>query len=149
MSFDPRPRPDPRRPDPVALVWVVGVALALIAYAVGPDRLVASVIDGFQRASWYFDQLFHNLTAAMREGLRAAAIGFYGAFVGLTLIALRRRAPGLGSLVVVSVIFLLLVWGAANDSMAANARWLAALLLAAGAAFGATRRLGRPGPPRG
>jgi hypothetical protein len=128
------------------LAWIAGLALAALAYAVGPDRLIAGALDGFQRASWYFDRLAHSLTAAMREGLRAITIGLYGTFVALSLVGMRRRAHGPGGLIVVTIVFLLLVWGAGGDRPAANARWATALVVAALAALNATRRLARPCP---
>ena len=131
----------------MALVWLAGAALAVLAYAVGPDRVVTIAFDAFHRASFYLDQLIHNLTAATLEVLRAAAIGLFAVFVGLSLLAIRRHANGVAGLIVVAIIFLLLVWGAEGDNPAANLRWAAALLLAALAALGATRRLGRPPLP--
>ena len=149
MLFDPRFRPAPRRPDPVALIWIAGLTLAVLAYAIGPDRLVAHVLDTLQQASWYLDQLVHNFTLATLEGLRAVAIGLYGTYVGLSLLAIRRQTHGPGGLIVVSVIFLLLVWGAEGTHPSANARWAAALVVAALAALSATRRLVmRLGPRR-
>ncbi len=149
MFSDPRSRPDPRRPDPVALVWIAGVAIAVVAYAVGPDRVVAGAFEVFHQASWYVDELVHNLTTATLAALRAVAIGLFGVFVGLSLLAMRRQAHGPGGLIVVAIAFLLLVWGAEGDNPAANMRWAVALIVAAAASLGATRRLGRrPGPPR-
>ena len=147
MLPDPRFRPAPRRPDPVALVWLAGAALAVLAYTLGPDRLVASVLDAAQQASWYTDHLIHNLTLTTLTGLRAAAIGLYGTYVGLSLLAMRRGQRGSFGLVLLSFVFGLLVWGAEGDHPAANARWVAALLLAALAALGATSRLARRPPP--
>ncbi len=150
MSGDPRFSPERRRPDAVALVWLAGAALAVLAYAVGPDRVVAVTFDAFHWASFYLDQLVHNLTTATLEALRAAAIGLFAVFVGLSLLAIRRGAQGPGGLIVVAIIFLLLVWGAEGTNPAANLRWALALLLAALAALGATRRMtSPPGPPRG
>ncbi len=147
MLPDPRFRPAPRRPDPVAMVWLAGAALAVLAYSLGPDRLVANALDAVQQASWYADHLIHNLTLATLMALRAAAIGLYGTYVGLSLLALRRGGQGAGGLIMVTLIFGLLVWGAEGDHPAANARWVAALVLAALAALGATGRLARRPPP--
>ncbi len=147
MLGDPRYPPERRRPDAVALVWLAGAALAVAAYAVGPDRVVAIAFDAFHRASYYLDLLVHNLTAATLEALRATAIGLFAVFVGLSLLAIRRGTGGPGGLIVVAVIFLLLVWGAVGDNPAANLRWAVALLLAALSALGATSRLSRPPRP--
>lgn len=148
MRPDPSFRPSPPRLDPVALAWIAGLALAVAAYVIGPERLVSRVLDASQQAIWYIDELVHSLTTATFKVLRALAIGLYGTFVGLTLLAIRRRADGAGGLIVVSIIFLLLVWGAEGDHPGANARWALALLVAALAALNATNRLARRPPPR-
>ena len=149
MSSHPPFPPAPRKPDPVALVWIAGVALAVAAYAIGPERVVQSAFAVFHQISWYVDQLVHNLTAATLRALRAVAIGLFGVFVGLSLLAIHRRATGPGGLIVVAVVFLLLVWGAEGDHPTANLRWAVALIVAALAALGATQRLARPRrPPR-
>lgn len=148
MFSDPRLPSDRRRPDAVTLVWLAGAALAIVAYAVGPDRLVAGAFDVFNQVSWYVDWLIHNLTTATLSALRAAAIGLFGVYVGLSLLAINRRGHGMVGLLVVTVVFLGLVWGAEGDYPAANLRWAVALVIAALSAFGATRRLGRPPAPR-
>jgi hypothetical protein len=149
MLPDPRFRPAPPRPDPVALVWIAGLALAAAAYAIGPDRLISIALDFFEQTGWYVDRLVHNLSSAAREVLRALAIGLYGTFLGLSVLAMRRHAQGQGpgGLIVVTIIFLLLVWGAQGDDAISNLRWAAALLLAALASVSATRRLTHPPPP--
>ncbi len=143
MHSDPRFRPAPRRPDPVALVWIAGAALAVAAYAIGPDRLVSGAFDVFNQASWYVDHLVHNLTTSVMQALRAVAIGLFGVFVGLSLLAMRRHGRGAGELIGVAIAFLLLVWGADGGGPVANARWALALLVAALSALGVTRRLAR------
>ena len=147
MSFEPRPAQ--RRPDVVVLVWIAGIVLAAIAYVVGPDRLVAGALDGFVHFGAYLDALVHNFTLSTLQGLRAVAIGLYGTYVGLSLLAMRRGAQGPGGLIVVTIACLLLVWGADGADPVANARWAAALIIAALSALGATRRLtAPPRPPR-
>lgn len=150
MAPDPRFRPAlPRRPDSVALVWLAGIALAAVAYAVGPNRLVSGLLDGFQHVAAYVDAIVHNFTLATIQGLRAVAIGLYGTYAGLALLAMRRGRQGPGGLILVTLVCLLLVWGADGTSPGANARWAAALIIAAISALGATRRLTvPPGPGR-
>jgi hypothetical protein len=140
---DSRLRSPTRRPDPVTLAWIGGIVLAVLAYAVGPEHVVSVALDAVQRASWYADELVHRLSSATIAAMRAVAIGLYGTFVILSLMALRRGAPAIGSLVVITLLFLLLVWGAEGSGAGANLRWLIALALAALAALNATRRLGR------
>jgi hypothetical protein len=139
----PAPRPPPRRPDPVALVWIGGIALAALAYVLGPDHVVASVLAAIDRAGWAVSELIGNLTAAAFEAMRAAAIGLLGVFVALSVLAIRRDRRGHAGLIVLTVVFILLVWGANGDTPAANTRWLLALALAALGAVAATNRLAR------
>jgi hypothetical protein len=143
MSYDPR-----SRPDPIALVWIGGIVLAVLAFVMGPTHLVSEALDALQRAAWYVDDLVRSLGDITINLERAVAIGLYGTFLGLSLLALHRGAPALGGLIVVSIVFLLLVWGAEGPGAGANLRWAAALVLAALAALSITRRLAaRPPPP--
>jgi len=150
--FMPPPRgqggPPPQRPDAVALVWIGGALLAALAYAVGPEHFLATVLAAVSHAGWYLEQWARNLTATAFDVLRAAAIGLYGTFAALSVIAISRGGRGRFALIVVTAVFLLLVWGAWGDAPAINTRWLAALVLTAAAALSATRRLTMPGMPR-
>lgn len=141
--------PPPRRPDLIALVWIGGVALAAVAYSVGPDHLIASTIDAIDRAGWVVTDLVRNLTAQAFEAMRAAAIGLLGVFVALSLIGIQRSNHGRGGLIAVTIGFLMLVWGAEGDGPGAHTRWLLALALAGLGAVAATNRLVHPPAPGG
>lgn len=147
MPSEPIPpmRQPPRRPNPVALVWIGGIALAALAYAVGPDHVVATALAALDRAGWMLSDILHNVTAAAFNAMRAAAIGLIGVFVALKLLAIARGQRGIGGLVVISMAFLLLVWGATGDGSSSNTRWLLALALAAAGAVSATNHLMHPG----
>jgi hypothetical protein len=147
MLTDPRP-PAPRRPDPVALVWLGAIALAVLAYLIGPDRLVTHALDWASDLGAALDALARRFTTITLDVIRAVAIGCYGAFVALSLLLLRRGGPAFGGLILVTLVFVILVWGAEGDSPGATARWTGAFVVAAVAALGATRRLGRPIRPR-
>lgn len=145
----PEPRPSgPHRPDPIALVWVGALALAVLAYLVGPERFVSHGLEWASNLGAALDALAQRFTLVTLDIMRAAAIGCYGAYVALSLLVLRRGGPAIGGLVVVTIIFVLLVWGAEGDAPGTNARWTAALIVAVLAALGATRRLARPPRPR-
>jgi hypothetical protein len=133
----------PRRPDPVTLVWIGGIALAALAYAVGPEHFVARVLAAVSHVGWVLEDIARGLTQTAMDAMRAAAIGCYGVFVALSFISIGRGGRGRLGLVVISVVFALLVWGAWGDAPAINTRWLAALLLSAIAALSATRRITR------
>jgi hypothetical protein len=152
MSYDPFPttgspvggpplRPPPRRPDPVTLVWIGGIVLAALAYAMGPAHFLGTVLTAISHVGWYVNELVRDLTATAFDVVRAAAIGLYGVFAALSIIAIGRGGRGRVALVVVTAVFLLLVWGAWDDAPGINARWTGALLLTAASALSVTRRL--------
>jgi hypothetical protein len=130
-----------QRLDPVTLVWVGGIVLAVLAYVVGPSHVVTVVLQALEQAAAFVRDLAHQLTSATIAVLRAAAIGLFGTFVGLTLLGLRRGGGGIGGLIVVSLLFLLLVWGADGEGSGSNLRWVAALVIAGLSALSATQRL--------
>lgn len=142
--------PNPPRPpmlrrggptDIVAAVWIGGAALALLAYAVGPDRFVDEVQSGLGRAWLTLEDAVRSLTLAAFDALRATAIGLFGVFVALALLTIRRGGRAKAALIVVSVLFAGLVWGASAETPASTTRWLLALLLGAAGALTMTRRV--------
>jgi hypothetical protein len=130
-----------QRLDPVMLVWIGGIALAVLAYIVGPSHVVSVVLHALEEAGAFVRDLVHQLTTATISVLRAAAIGLFGTFVGLSLLGLRRGGGGIGGLIVVSLLFLVLVWGAEGDGSGSNVRWVAALIIAGLSALSATQKL--------
>lgn len=145
MSDRPPLRFPPRRTDPVALIWIGGVMLAAMAYAVGPEHVVASALAAIEEAGWALSDLVHNVTFAAVNVMRAAAIGLLGVFIALSLLAIQRTGRGHGGLVVLTVAFIMLVWGAWGDGPVSNTRWLMALVLAALGAVAVTSRLSHSG----
>ncbi len=139
-SRAPRGAP-PSRPDAVALVWLGGIALAVVAYVVGPSHFLASVLAAISHVGVVLDDLVRNLTATAFDVMRAAAIGLYGTFAALSIIAIGRGERGRLGLVVITIVFLMLVWDAWGEVPASTTRWLAALVLAGVAAMTMTRRL--------
>ena len=133
----------------VLLAWVLGLAVAVLSYAVGPDQLVALVAgaaasfgDAVARAA----RLFGALTLDLVRGL---AVGAFATFVVLCLLALRRGIRARAALGAVVLLWCLLVVGAGPD---AQERWSAALLLAAVGALVITRRIllhAQPAVPAG
>ena len=133
--------PPPRKPDPIALVWIGGIALAVLAYAIGPDHVAQTLMDTLDWVLWSVSNFAHTLTASALQVMRAAAIGLLGVFVALSALSIVRTGRGQGALLVLTAAFLLLVWGASGQSYGANTRWLLALLVAAGGAVSVTNRL--------
>ncbi len=146
MSAEPSPS-SPRPLNPITLVWAGGVALAVIAYAIGPEHVAMAVLDAIERAAWAVSDIVHNLTNSALHVMRAAAIGLIGVFVGLSILSIARTGRGHAALVVIGLTFLMLVWGATGDGPGANTRWMLALFVAAAGAVATTNRLthGEPG----
>lgn len=131
----------PPKPSPIALVWIGGAVLAVLAYAIGPDHVATSIMDFIDWAVWSVSNFVHTLTASALQVMRAVAIGLLGVFVALSLMSIVRTGRGHGALLVLTAVFLVLVWGASGQSYGANTRWLLALVLAAGGAVSMTNRL--------
>jgi len=81
--------------------------------------------------------------------VRALAIACFGVFFALSVIAAGRGLPARSLLVVVTLLFLALVW---HEGPEATGHWLLAFALAAAGATSMTRRLAEARPmlaPRG
>lgn len=129
------------------MIWAGGLVLAVALYVIGPDRFFdacLNLIDGIDAA---FRALVTALGAQTRGVIRALAIAIYVVFAVLAFMASQRGHRGIGALVVVSAVFLILVWRPYDYYPAPISRWLAALVLVVTGAVVMTQRLGA-GPPR-
>ena len=132
------------RRDPVSVVWMVGLALAVLFYLLDPSLLAGRLGDALAWLALRVDYVFAELTFAAADAVRAAALALYAVFVVLCLLAVRRGRRGRAALVFVSAAFVLLV--AWNDTGPGEQRWGEALLLAGVGAVVMTRRV-RATPP--
>ena len=143
------------RRENILMIWIGGLVLAVLLYVIGPDRffdVCMALIDGI-------DAAFHNLVAAMGAQtygvIRAFAIAIYVVFSVLAFLASQRGHRGFGALVIVTAVFLILVWRPYAVDPAPISRWVAALVLVVVGAVVMTRRLtaspfrrdGSPPPP--
>lgn len=128
------------RGSPVVVAWTAGLALAVLAYWVGPDRLWFNLLNQAHVLGWRLTEFVQDLSAASLDLVRAIAIGVYGTFVVLGVAVARRGGRSRGALLVVSVLFFLLADGTLDGGLD-NGRWFAALLLAAAGAAVMTARL--------
>jgi hypothetical protein len=118
------------RRDPVGLVWIAGLVLAVLLSVFGPGLLGMvfgiDLVDALDRAA---------------SRLEEAA---YRVFIALCVLARRRRLPAMGIAIAVTLLFVFLAGapGAWADSLH-GAHWLLSLLLNLGAAALMTRRLQR------
>lgn len=122
----------------VIIVWVAGLLLALAAYAAGPDHFVAAVFGFIESLAATLRQMVSDMGTRAYDVLRALALGLFAIFFVLSLVAVQRGLRGRGTLVIVTLLFLVLVW---RQGAEATGHWLLAFLLAATAASNVTRRL--------
>jgi hypothetical protein len=134
------------------MIWIGGLVLAVALYVIGPDRffdVVANLSDEIDAA---FRSLVLMLGVQTYGVVRALAIAIYVVFAVLALLASQRGHHGIGALVVVTAVFLMLVWHPFTLYPAPISRWIAALGLVVVGAMVMTRRLSAPpfrpdGPP--
>lgn len=128
------------RRDPVIVAWVLGLGLAVLIYVLGPRHFLFHLLDTLNVVFWQIGQFIASLSTVALDAVRALAIGLYATFVVLALAVLRRGGRARAALVVVTVLFLLLVF---NDDLPteSNGRWAAALALSAVGAIVMTGRL--------
>lgn len=128
----------------IILVWVAGIVLMLAVYAIGPQHFLTACAD-FIAGLWArLGDLIDLLTLRTFDAVRAAAIGLYAVFVVLSVLAWHRSLRTGGTLIVVSILFLLLI---GTHWYGSGTRWLVALVLAGAGAASMTRRLMHPPPP--
>lgn len=128
------------RRDPVLIAWVVGLGLAAVAYAVGPQYLLFRVVDSFHVALWQIGEALGDLSLMGRDLVRALALGIYVTFVVLALGVIRRGGSAKAALLWVSVLFLMLI-GGIDMTTESNIRWALALAVAGVGAVTMTTRL--------
>ncbi len=133
-----------RRRDPIWLAWAVGLALAALVYAVGPDRFVFRVVDSLHVLAWRISEAVADLSVLALDLVRALAIGLFATFVVLAVAVARRGGRGRGALLLVSLVFLILAGGGVEGA-APNTRWTAALLVSGVGALVMTGRLRQTG----
>lgn len=134
------------RRDTIAFIWFGGLVLAVLLYAIGPDRFLNTVLNLWDSLDMLFHDLALMLGAQVFGIVRALAIAIYFVFAALALLSVQRGRRGVGPLVVVTVCFLLLVGSPFAAFTAPVGRWILALVLVLFAAAMMTQRL--LGPPR-
>ena len=129
----------------IALVWLAGIVATFAVYAIGPDRVVHDLGYAIAHFGDLIDDLARQFIYGAFDAMRALALGLFGVFVVLCLLAHRRGIRSVRTLVVVSVLYLALIGAFAfDDDIAGPRHWLAAFVLAAIGAAVMTRRLSGP-----
>lgn len=145
--------PSAMRRNTIGLIWVAGLLLAAAIYATGPDRFVQASLQALDQIQASLQLALLNLTLQAFDLMRSLAIALFLVFVCLAVLAARRGSRARVALVVVTLVFVALVYRASGNGPSASGRdWLAAFMLAAVGAAVMTHRLMRgpplpPGPP--
>jgi hypothetical protein len=136
------------------MIWIGGLVLAVALYLIGPDRFFDACVNLFDTIDAAFRNLVAMLGAQTYSVVRALAIALYVVFAVLAVLASQRGHRGLGALLVVSVVYLILVWRPYDTYPVPISRWIGALGLVVVGAMVMTRRLtvqpfvrDRPLPP--
>ncbi len=128
----------------VSIIWAAGLGVAVLVYLVGPDDFLAAAFAFADHLAGGLRDLVLRLGGRAYDLLRAFAIACFVVFFGLSIVANGRGLPSRGLLLVVTLLFVVLVW---HEGPEATGHWLLAFLLAAAAAASMTRRL-MEAPPR-
>ncbi len=129
------------RRNTIGLVWLLGILLTLGIYVTGPDRFLHGGYGLLLHTQAAFHALIASFTVQAFEWVRALAIGLFAVFVALGLLALRRGLRARAALVVVTALFLALLYPAMDGYYLPASRWSAAFLLSSVGALVMTRRL--------
>lgn len=103
------------RRESILVIWIGGFVLAVALYLIGPDRFLDACLDLIDGIDTAFRNLVAMLGAQVYGAVRAAAIALYVVFVILAVLASQRGHRGVGALLVVTVVFLALVWRPYDD----------------------------------
>jgi hypothetical protein len=132
----------------VGLVWLVGIALTILVYQIGPDRIVWNAFGWLNDVHAAVDALFASLAVNTFELMRALAVGLFPVFVVLALVAMRRGLAARGALVAVTLVFVLLLAAPLrHGEIISDARWTGAFLVVLAGSIAMTRRLTAPAAP--
>lgn len=123
------------------MIWIGGLVLAVALYLVGPDNFIAATLALMNGLDTLFRSLVYNLGAQVFGVVRAAAIAIYVVFVILAVLSVQRGRRGVWALILVTGVFLFLVWHGEGEPPAPPGRWIIALAVAVVGALTMTQRL--------
>jgi hypothetical protein len=128
------------------MIWAGGFVLAVLIYAVGPDRFMDFCANLFDAIDSAFRTLAFTLGAQAYSVVRALTIALYVVFAILSFLSSQRGHRGFWSFVFVTLLLLGLVWRPYFGS-APISHWFAALCVVVIGAGMISQRL--TGPPPG
>jgi nicotinamide riboside transporter PnuC len=132
------------RRDHILMIWIGGIVLAVALYLIGPDRFFDTFFGLLDAIDAAFRNLLAELGVRTYSVVRALAIAIYVVFAVLAVLASQRGHRGFWALVVVSGVFMMLIWRPFGVYPAPLSRWMAALVLVVVAAVVMTQRLTVP-----
>ena len=131
-----------QRRDPVVVAWVLGLGLAALAYAVGPQHFRTSASStGSISPAWRLGEIIGDLSLVAQDVVRALAIGLYATFVVSPFRCCAAAAGRAGRWSWSRCCSALILIGGTDMVNKSNARWTAALALSAVGAVVMTGRL--------
>ena len=128
---------------PVAIVWIVGLLLALLLYLRQPEYILDSITVALSDVEQRFDGFIISLSHQSILIIRALAIALFVVFVALAVIAAQRGLPARRMLLVVAFLYIVLLWHPFSGLILAR-DWVFAFLISAVASLVMTRRLAAP-----
>jgi hypothetical protein len=132
------------RRETLAIIWIGGLVLATLIYAVGPDQFLDVVLNVLDSIDFAFRRVIMALGAQIYGVVRALAIALYVVFAVLALLSSSRGRRGIWALIAVTLLFAMLVWRPYADYPAPPGRWIVAFALVLVSAIIMTQRLIRP-----
>lgn len=129
------------RRNPVTLIWIGGGLLAVVLYVIGPEHFVSAALNTISWVTLATQRLLADLFVQAFDAVRALAVALFVVFVVLGIMAAQRGQHVRATLLIVSVLYVLLLWPAAEYGFVSSDRWIAAFLLAGIGAAVMTRRL--------
>ncbi len=126
---------------PVAIVWIVGLLIALLLYLRQPEHVIDSIALALNDVEQRFDGFIISLSHQSILIVRALAIALFIVFVALAIIAGQRGLPARRMLLVVAFLYIVLLWHPFSGLILAR-DWVFAFLISAVASLVMTRRLG-------
>ena len=129
------------RREQILMIWVGGIVLAVALYLVGPDRFFDACLNLIDSIDAAFRNMVAELGMKTYGVVRALALAIYVVFAVLAVLASQRGQRGFWPLIVVSALFMTLIWRPFGVYPAPLNRWLAALILVVIAAVIMSQRL--------
>ncbi len=124
----------------VALVWVVGIIVAVLLYAAQPEHLLDGLSNLLGQLGDGIDTLIASFSMQSFLIVRALTVALFIVFIVLGLIAASRGLRAKRTLLVVTFLYAVLLWRPMGG-VATVRSWLLAFVLALIAALVMTRRL--------